>query len=97
MVCFPTYFGLIRPSGDQLSLADLAVSPFLNAWEFSRGRLRQLDPVAGDFEPSVLWPNLMAYRKLMNDQHFVAVNSYRDEDYAKFVVAYVSKDASAVF
>uniref|UniRef100_A0A5K3EX39 Glutathione transferase n=1 Tax=Mesocestoides corti TaxID=53468 RepID=A0A5K3EX39_MESCO len=84
--------------GENLSLADMALAPFLNAWEFTMNRLEALKPGSKIRESlAASCPKLETYRTLMAGKSFAKATSYTDEEYAKFVEIYKAKDTNAIF
>ncbi|VDL92743.1 unnamed protein product [Schistocephalus solidus] len=83
--------------GETLSLADLAVFPFLNAWEFVMGRLLQMDDASGDNVDAIAsqWPRVLEYRQLMSKEPCVEQNAFQEEEFIKFVDDIVNKKAAA--
>nr|VZI21045.1 unnamed protein product [Spirometra erinaceieuropaei] len=81
--------------GENMSLGDPALFPFLNAWDFVMGRLMKLDDASGDSIEAVAshWPNVLQYRKLMNQQPFITMNAFQDEDFAKFVDEHIAANS----
>ncbi|VDL97424.1 unnamed protein product [Schistocephalus solidus] len=85
--------------GEKLSLADLAVFPFLNAWDLVMNRVLKMENASGDSVEAVAsqWPNVLKYRQLMNQKPYIMKTAFQDDVYAKFVDAYVLKKADADF
>uniref|UniRef100_A0A0X3PJT6 Pyrimidodiazepine synthase n=1 Tax=Schistocephalus solidus TaxID=70667 RepID=A0A0X3PJT6_SCHSO len=85
--------------GEKLSLADLAVFPFLNAWDLVMNRVLKMENASGDSVEAVAsqWPNVLKYRRLMNQKPYIMKTAFQDDVYAKFVDAYVLKKADADF
>ncbi|KAL7064827.1 hypothetical protein AAHC03_05032 [Spirometra sp. Aus1] len=85
--------------GEKLSLADMALFPFLNAWDFVMNRVLKMDNASGDSVEALAsqWPNVLKYRQLMNQKPYIMKTSFQDDVYAKFVDAYVHKKPNADF
>ncbi|VDN13209.1 unnamed protein product [Dibothriocephalus latus] len=84
--------------GEKLSLADLALFPFLNAWDLMMGRLLKVDSgAAGDSLKTLdsQWPNILKYRQLMSQQPFVMKNAFQDDAYAEFLETRIAKKPAA--
>ncbi|BHF79455.1 Glutathione S-transferase omega-1 [Sparganum proliferum] len=79
--------------GEKLSLADLALIPFLTAWGLVMNRLLIVDgaPSAGVEAVASQWPNVLKYRQLMNQKPYIMKTSFQDDDFAKLVDAHVWK------
>ncbi|BHF80151.1 Glutathione S-transferase omega-1 [Sparganum proliferum] len=77
--------------GEKLSLGDLALFPFLNAWDYVMGRLLKLDEASGEGIEAIAsqWPNLLKYREVMKQEPYIAKNSFQDADFIKFVDAHL--------
>ncbi|BHF64697.1 Glutathione S-transferase omega-1 [Sparganum proliferum] len=71
--------------GEKLSLADLALFPFLNAWDFVMNRVLKMDNASGDSVEALAsqWPNVLKYRQLMNQKPYIMKTSFQDDVYAK--------------
>lgn len=82
--------------GEKLSLADVALFPFLNGLELVMRRMQEIEhkspSPAGDAEITWDWPKLMAFRRLISEQQFVKATGYTDAAYENFVLAHVTKD-----
>nr|VZI21034.1 unnamed protein product [Spirometra erinaceieuropaei] len=77
--------------GEKLCLGDLALFPFLNAWDYVMGRLLKLDEASGESIETIAsqWPNVLKYREVMKKEPYIAKNSFQDADFLKFVDAHL--------
>ncbi|KAL7057185.1 hypothetical protein AAHC03_019158 [Spirometra sp. Aus1] len=83
--------------GEKLSLADLALFPFLHGWDFMMSRLLEMDENSGDSVETVAsqWPNVMAYRQLMNQKAFIMKTAFQEDEFVKFVDGLLVKKPTA--
>ncbi|KAL7057186.1 hypothetical protein AAHC03_019159 [Spirometra sp. Aus1] len=73
--------------GENMSLADLALFPFFNAWEYVMSRLMELDEASGDNVEAYAsqWPEVVRYRQLMSQMPFIRKTFIEDNDSAKLM------------
>ncbi|VDN97096.1 unnamed protein product [Rodentolepis nana] len=81
--------------GDKLSLADMALAPFLNGWECVLQRIASLTSDVTGASIASSYPKFTAYRELMEEQPFAKATGFTADEYAKFVEIYRNKDISA--
>nr|VZI48929.1 unnamed protein product [Spirometra erinaceieuropaei] len=83
--------------GEKLSLADLALIPFLTAWGFVMNRLLVVDDASGAGVETVAsqWPNVLKYRQLMNQKPYIMKTTFSDDEFANFADAYGLKKPAA--
>nr|VZI21039.1 unnamed protein product [Spirometra erinaceieuropaei] len=82
--------------GEKLSLADLAVLPFLNAWDLLMSRLMKLDDAsdANVETVSAQWPKIQKYRQLMSRKSYIMKTAFQDDDFATFAETCLLNESS---
>ncbi|KAL5104222.1 Glutathione S-transferase DHAR3 chloroplastic [Taenia crassiceps] len=83
--------------GDKVSLADLALVPFLNYWHYTMQRLTDLKANTKEEDIFTAFPKLHQYREMMLCQPYVTATACDENDYAKFVQFWRAKDTNASF
>ncbi|BHF80150.1 Glutathione S-transferase omega-1 [Sparganum proliferum] len=83
--------------GKEVSLADLAVFPFLHAWDFLMSRLLEIDENSGDNVETVAsqWPSVQKYCQLMNQRPYIKKTAFRDDELVRLVESRVPKKSDA--
>ncbi|VDL92745.1 unnamed protein product [Schistocephalus solidus] len=83
--------------GEALSLADLALFPFLHAWDFMISRLSEVDKDSGAGEEAVgpHWPKVQQYGQFMNQKPFITKTAFHDDEFSKFLDSHLPKRPAA--
>ncbi|KAL7057183.1 hypothetical protein AAHC03_019152 [Spirometra sp. Aus1] len=83
--------------GEKVSLADLAVFPFLNGWDLMMERLLKLDGASGDSVQTIAsqWPNVIKYRQLMSQKPYIVKTAFEDDAFEKFLDIQIAKRIAA--
>ncbi|VDK88578.1 unnamed protein product [Dibothriocephalus latus] len=73
--------------GKELSLADLALFPFLHAWDLLISRLKDVGDDSDESAEPVAprWPNVLKYCQLMNQKPFIMKTAFRDDEFSKYM------------
>uniref|UniRef100_A0A0X3NWV2 Pyrimidodiazepine synthase n=1 Tax=Schistocephalus solidus TaxID=70667 RepID=A0A0X3NWV2_SCHSO len=79
--------------GEELSLADLALFPFLNAWDIMMSRVLKVDSASGDSVETVAsqWPNVVKYHQLMSQKPYIMKTAFHDNAFAEFLDTQMAK------
>nr|VZI21035.1 unnamed protein product [Spirometra erinaceieuropaei] len=83
--------------GNEVSLADLALFPFLQAWDFLMSRLLEIDENAGDTVDTVAskWPTVQKYCQLMNQKPYIKKTAFQDDEFIRLVESRIPKKPDA--
>ncbi|KAM7533250.1 hypothetical protein Aperf_G00000118686 [Anoplocephala perfoliata] len=83
--------------GDKVSLADMALAPFLNGWKCVTDRITAITPENTEVSIAAAYPKLTAYRKIMAEEPYTKANTFSDDEFCKYVEIFHAKDTSARF
>lgn len=83
--------------GEKVSLADMALAPFLDGWQCVMREVKRIDPSFSEDELKTQCPRLYRYRLMMHAQPYATATAFKDDEYAEFIKIYRAKDEKAVY
>ncbi|KAM7532948.1 hypothetical protein Aperf_G00000118704 [Anoplocephala perfoliata] len=80
--------------GDKVSLADMALAPFLNGWKCVLQYIAALTPDTTEESIAAAYPKFTAYRKMMAEEPYATATRFDEDEYCRFVILRRAMDTS---
>ncbi|KAM7536539.1 hypothetical protein Aperf_G00000084499 [Anoplocephala perfoliata] len=80
--------------GNKVSLADMALAPFLLGWKLVLQRIAKFTPNNTEASIAAAYPKFTAYRKMMEKEPYATATGFSDDEYCKYVEMRLSNKTS---